>query len=99
MRFKSKAYWKEQAERYERECISRNDANARLTTDLHKSMGDAFRAKSELKVMKWFGWRKQAIMQCLVGLSYDNATDLIISVQDILKTKPGEEIITYSEQS
>ena len=99
MRYGSKAYYKDEADRYKRECRSRNDEIKRLSVDLHKSWNDAFRAKKELEGMKWLGWRKQAIMQCLVGLSYDNATDLIISVQDILKAKPGEEIITYNEQS
>lgn len=99
MRFKSKAYWKEQAERYERECISHNDEIRRLSVDLHKSWNDALRTKSELNAMKRFGWRKRAIMQCLVGLSYNEAAVLIASVQGNLGCKSGEEIITYSEQS
>lgn len=99
MRFRSKAYYKDEADRYKRECRSSNDEIKRLSVDLHKSMGDAFRAKSDLKVMKRFGWRKQAIMQCLVGLSYNEASDLIASVQGELGCKHGEEIITYSEQS
>lgn len=92
MRFRSKAYWKDRAQTLERE-------NDQWVEKIWHRNNAVSHAERELKEQKQTGWRKQAIMQCLVGLSYNEASDLITSVQGDLGRKHGGEIITYSEQS
>lgn len=92
MRHGSKAYWKQMAQDEAMRCVKSYHNYQDALLKVH-------RAERELKEQKQTGWRKRAIMQCLVGLSYNEAADLIASVQGNLGCKSGEEIITYSEQS